>query len=112
VRSADYNEGRRDALPWDDEYVTIPVRVSWPQYREINRRAGIRVSGRARSVFIVGTVFDEAQSELLERVRQIATEDRDRFRAELTADRARRAERLHDHERADVEVAVQRKETA
>jgi hypothetical protein len=55
--------------------------MTWPQYREINRRAGIRVSARARSAHIVGALFGEPESELLDRVRQIATEDRDRFRA-------------------------------
>jgi hypothetical protein len=94
ARSPDYIQGRQDALPWDDQNVTIPVRMSWVQYQEINRRAGARISARARSLFIVGTLFDEPQFELLERVRRAATEDRDRVRAELAADRARRAERL------------------
>jgi hypothetical protein len=82
------------------------------QYQEINRRAGIRISGRARSVFIVGTLFDEPKSELLERVRKIAIEDRDRFRAEFAADRARRAETRHERRRGDVTGLVQSEKAA
>jgi hypothetical protein len=101
--TADYTQGRRDPLPWDDENVTIQVRMTWDQYREISRLAGVRVSARARSAYIVGTLFDEPRNELLERVHRIATEDCDQFRAELAADRARRAERLPDRGRGDAE---------
>jgi hypothetical protein len=75
-----------------DEVVTIPVRLSLRDVREINRRAGLQVSdGRARAAYVLGCALGEPYGQLLERVQQIAHADRVRYRAEFEADRAERA---------------------
>jgi hypothetical protein len=86
---------------FDDEGAVVGVRVTWEQFGEINRRAGLNVfDGRARSEYMVGYLFGEPRDELLERVHRIAAEDRARFRAELAEDRARRAARRAQREGA------------
>lgn len=74
------------------EMVTIPVRLSLRDVREINRRAGLRAfDGNARCAYVLGRALDEPRAELLERVREIAKEERARFRIEVEAARAERA---------------------
>ena len=75
-----------------DELVTIPVRATFRQLREINRRAGLRVfDGAARGEFILGCALDEPRVPLLDRVHAVRDRDRERFRAELEAARTERA---------------------
>jgi hypothetical protein len=75
-----------------DELVTIPVRLSLRDVREIDRRAGLRVfDGRARASYVLGCAVGEPHDQLLERVHEIAHADRVRYRAECEADRAERA---------------------
>jgi hypothetical protein len=73
-----------------DELVTIPVRLSLRDVREINRRAGLQVfDGRARGAYVLGCALGEPHDELLERVHEIARVDRAEFEADR-ADRARK----------------------
>ena len=75
----------------DEECVTIQLRVTFSQLREINRCAGVdQFDGRARREFILGCVFGEPREELLERVHEIRDAERARFRAELAAERQKR----------------------
>lgn len=77
-----------------DEFVTIPVRVTFAQLREINRRAGLGVfDGRARREYVLGCALGEPRAQLLGRVHRIRDDVRVRFRAELQASRV---ERDHD----------------
>jgi hypothetical protein len=83
----------------DDETLSVGLRLTPNQFREINRRAGIGAfDGRARSEYIVGSLFEEPSGELLRRVAEIRDADRAQFRAELEADRVRRAALRGDRE--------------
>jgi hypothetical protein len=76
---------------WDEDGLTIGVRLTWAQFREINRRAGLGpYAGKARSEYMVGCVFGEPLDELLERVHEIRDAERARFRADLDAERQKR----------------------
>lgn len=78
----------------NDEIVTAEVRMTLEQLREIRRGAGIApFDGRARGEYLLGCALGEPQEALLERVQRIAAEERVRFRAEIDADRRKRAKR-------------------
>jgi hypothetical protein len=74
------------------------------QRRELMRRAGLgSLNGKALGAYIIGYLFDEPEAELLERVDKIRDTERERFRAELLAERAKREKRRAEIERARVE---------
>jgi len=82
----------------EDEQFAIGVRVTHAQLREITRRAGLGpLDAHARSEYLLGCGLGEPHDQLLERVHQIALEDRAQLAAETKADRAQgeaeRAER-------------------
>jgi hypothetical protein len=90
-------EPRRDAKTplWDNDAAIIGVRLTWEQFREINRLARIRPFGnnRARSEYVVGCLFGEPREQLLERVHRIAAEELAQCRAEDEAARKLREQR-------------------
>lgn len=82
----------------------LPARV-WltpEQFREINRRAGLGpFDGRARSEYLAGCAVGEPRRELLSRVHEIRDRERARLRAEIEADRKRRAKQATDGQHAE-----------
>lgn len=75
----------------DGEQFAIGVRVTHAQLREITRRAGLGpLDAHARSEYLLGCGLGEPHDQLLERVHQIAVEDRAQFAAGIEADRAQR----------------------
>jgi hypothetical protein len=79
-----------------DELVTIPLRLTLRQVRDINRQAGLGVfDGKARGEYILGRALAAPHDELLERVHEIRDLERARFRAEARVLAAKPEKRPH-----------------
>jgi hypothetical protein len=80
--------------PSADNPVDFMVRMTPAQLTEIHRRADLGpFDGRARSEYLVGCIFGEPHDTLLKRVHEIRDTQRARLRAQIEADRAKRAQR-------------------
>jgi hypothetical protein len=85
----------------DGERFTIKVDVTVGQLWEIDRRAGLgRLTGRARSEYLVGCALGEPRRALLARVREVRAAELEAFRIEIENERRQREQRHVERERA------------
>jgi hypothetical protein len=76
----------------DSETVTLHIKATVDQLREVNRRAGLgALNGKTRGEYLVGCATGEPHDDLIARVAAIRDSERERFRAEIQTERAERA---------------------